>query len=162
MREREVGGHRPRSPGERHAGAPVTVIVNDRFRIEAVSPENESGRAMRAKANRCPNDAIRGDEDGCEVDARSSRRSGARTCACDAPTQAETGKREAAGAEQSPPIHARSLPRSAVGYRLSAVGCRLSAVGSRRLEAVGSRRSERGHPSPVPYLTPVTCPLPDT
>ena len=51
-------GHEPRSPGERHPGAPVAVVVDNGFAVEPLGSKYETRGPVWTQAHGRPNDAV--------------------------------------------------------------------------------------------------------
>jgi len=141
--QREFGHHHAAPPRERHAGAAMTIVVDHQLVIQALGAEHEPGRAMRAQADRRPDDAIPRHAHRREVARRPrprltiAERTGWQ---CPAAAQAKAGQREGAGLDRRSSVDEASLVWESRGF-LTIVA--VTAAVLRRVRSLaGSRRQQ--------------------
>src|SRR5262245_49990559 len=96
----EFRGHQPRAPRERHAGAAVTVVVDNQLVVQLVRFQDEAGIAMRTQADRGPDDAVPGRVDRLKMEGRFTRRGGDPLRSRRAGTHAKSDRSDTSGGEK--------------------------------------------------------------
>ena len=70
----EIRGQHGRAPGQRHARAAVSVVVDQELVAQALRAHDEPGRPVRAQAHLPPDDPVGRDIDGREMPHRAAAR----------------------------------------------------------------------------------------